>query len=127
VTDAPARATILVVDDERDARDIAGSLLANAGFDVLYAGNGAEAIALLRRRPVDLIVMDMMMPVMDGIAATRKLKGNAATAGIPILAITGDPGDALREEALAAGCDTYLVKPLHPVALISLVRHWVTR
>jgi two-component system sensor histidine kinase/response regulator len=125
VTASPAKATILVVDDERDARDIAGSLLANAGYEVLYAGNGAEAIALLRRRPVDLIVMDMMMPVMDGIAATRKLKSDPATAGIPILAITGDPGDALREDATAAGCDTYLIKPLNPVALISLVRHWV--
>jgi CheY-like chemotaxis protein len=125
VTVAPARSTILVVDDERDARDLAGSLLANAGYDVLYAANGAEAIALLGRRPVDLIVMDMMMPVMDGITATRRLKSNAATSRIPILAITGDPGDALREEATAAGCDTYLVKPLNPVALISLVQHWV--
>jgi CheY-like chemotaxis protein len=116
---------ILVVDDERESRDLAGDLLARAGYDVMYAANGSEAIAVLSRRPVDLVVMDMMMPVMDGIAATRRLKSDGATAKIPILAVTGDPGDALKKEALEAGCDTYIVKPIDPVAFVSLVKHWI--
>ena len=125
MTSSPVSATVLVVDDERDERDTTGDLLAQAGFDVLYASNGAEAVAILDRRAADLIVMDMMMPVMDGITAIGRIKSNDATARIPILVVTGDPGDALRADALAAGCDTYLVKPVNPVALISLVRRLV--
>jgi CheY-like chemotaxis protein len=125
VTDSPAKRSVLVVDDERDARDVMGDLLARAGYEIFYASNGAEAIALLKRRRVDLVVMDLLMPVMDGIAATRRLKSDASTANIPILAVTGDAGGALREDAIEAGCDTYMVKPLDSVAFISLVRHWV--
>jgi len=125
VTSPPARSTILVVDDERESRDLSGELLAHAGYKVMYASNGAEALAIVDSYAIDFIVMDMMMPVMDGITAIRRLKSDIDTARIPILAVTGDHGDALREEATAAGCDTYMIKPFNPLAFISLVRHWV--
>jgi CheY-like chemotaxis protein len=124
VTAPPAKRTVLVVDDERESRDLAGDLLSHAGYQVLFAANGAEALRVVEGRAVNLIVMDMMMPVMDGITAIRRLKSDILTARIPILAITGDPGSMLRDEAIEAGCDTYLTKPIDPVAFISLVRHW---
>jgi CheY-like chemotaxis protein len=119
--------TILVVDDERESRDIAGAVLAHAGYGVLYASNGVEALSIVGRSTVDLIVMDLMMPVMDGVTAIRRLKSGSQTAPIPILALTGDPGPALRLQAHEAGCDSYLIKPVNPAAFISLVRHWVKR
>jgi CheY-like chemotaxis protein len=119
-----ARPTILVVDDERDSRDLTGDLLASAGYGVLYAGNGSEALTIVKQWHVDLIVMDMMMPIMDGVTAIRRLKSDALNARIPILAITGDPGSALRQQAVEAGCDTFMTKPISPPAFISLVRQW---
>jgi CheY-like chemotaxis protein len=116
---------VLVVDDERAARDIAGELLATAGYGVMYAANGVEAIAVATQHKIDLVVMDMMMPVMDGATAIRRLKSDATTARTPILALTGDPGSVMRQEAMDAGCDTFLLKPLNPVAFVSLVRHWL--
>lgn len=127
MTAPAAKRTVLVVDDERESRDLAGELLTHAGYSVMYASNGIEALNIVGKWAVDLIVMDMMMPVMDGITATRRLKSDILTARIPILAMTGDPGDALRQEATEAGCDTYIIKPVDPVALVSLVRHWVDR
>ena len=122
---APPPRTVLVVDDERDSRDLAGELLAHAGYKVLYAANGLEAVNVASQWRVDLIVMDMMMPVMDGVTAIRRLKSDMLTARIPILAVTGDAGNALKEAATTAGCDTYITKPINPVAFISLVQHWL--
>jgi CheY-like chemotaxis protein len=125
VSNPPSKSTILVVDDERDSRDMTGELLAHAGYQVMYASHGMEALSIVDRYSIDFIVMDMMMPVMDGITAIRRLKSDIDTARIPVLAVTGDHGAALREEATAAGCDTYVIKPIEPVSFISLVRHWV--
>jgi CheY-like chemotaxis protein len=125
VTAPAAKKTILVVDDEREVRDVLGALLDRAGYSVFYASNGAEALSVVGRYSIDMIVLDLLMPVLDGIATIRRLKADLLTARIPILALTGDPGAALREEALQAGADTYSVKPLDSVAFISLVRHWV--
>ena len=114
--------TILVVDDERESRDAAGDLLAHAGFNVLFAANGSEALKTVERYKVDLIVLDLMMPVMDGVTAIRRLRTDTLTARVPILAITGDPGPVLREDTIAAGCDAYVVKPVNPGAFISQVK-----
>jgi CheY-like chemotaxis protein len=119
--------TVLVVDDDRESRELAGALLTHAGYDVLYAANGVEAVAIAEQWAIDLIVLDMRMPVMDGIAVIRNLKSDILTARVPILALTGDPGDALRLEATEAGCDTFITKPINPVAFVSLVQHWVSR
>jgi CheY-like chemotaxis protein len=124
---AQPKSTILVVDDERESRDFSGDLLAHAGHNVLFASTGAEALRAVDRYNVDLIVMDMIMPVMDGLAAIRKLKAGDGTSRIPVLAITGDPGSLLESDARAAGCDAYIVKPVDPSAFISLVGHWLRR
>jgi CheY-like chemotaxis protein len=125
VTEPSAKKTILVVDDEREVRDVIGALLDRSGYAVFYANNGAEALPIVDRYSIDMIVIDLLMPVMDGITTIRRLKSDILTARVPILALTGDPGAALRDEAMAAGADTYIVKPLDSVGFISLIRHWV--
>jgi CheY-like chemotaxis protein len=125
VTEPGTKKTILVVDDEREVRDVIGALLDRSGYAVFYANNGAEALSVVDKYSIDMIVLDLLMPVMDGIATIRRLKSDIMSARIPVLALTGDPGAALREEAMAAGADTYIVKPLDSVAFISLIRHWV--
>lgn len=125
MTEPGTKKTILVVDDEREVRDVIGALLDRSGYAVFYANNGAEALSVVDKYSIDMIVLDLLMPVMDGIATIRRLKSDIMSARIPVLALTGDPGAALREEAMAAGADTYIVKPLDSVAFISLIRHWV--
>jgi CheY-like chemotaxis protein len=127
VTGPAPKKTILVAEDEKESRDLVGELLTQAGYSVLYASNGVEAVNIAGKWAVDLIVMDMMMPVMDGIKATRKLKSDILTARVPILALTGDAGNALRQEATEAGCDTFMLKPINPIAFVGLVHHWVKR
>ena len=84
-------ARILVVDDEPDERFLLRRMFERAGHEVLDAADGAAALAIVRESPPDLIVTDMMMPVMDGAELIRRLRADPATAGIPIMASTGDP------------------------------------
>src|SRR5258708_9016325 len=90
-------ARILVVDDEPDQRFLLRRIFERAGHEVTDAGNGAAALTAVCESPPDLVVTDIMMPVMDGAEFIRRLRGNPATPGIPVLAATGDPylaGDA---------------------------------
>ena len=105
---------ILVADDDMDNRDIMAKVLAAAGFLVVLAENGARALDEVRRQTPDLILMDLSMPVLDGYAATRRLKSDPALAHIPVVALTAFAlaGDEAR--ARAAGCDGYIAKPCLP-------------
>jgi CheY-like chemotaxis protein len=104
----PAR--ILVVEDHLDSRDALRALLEAFGYTVLVATNGREAVdAALRHRP-DVILMDIMMPVMDGFEAIRELRRCAPTAGTPIIAVTAMEG--AQELALHAGADEFVRKPI---------------
>jgi circadian clock protein KaiC len=96
---------ILVVDDEPDERFLLRRMLKRKGYEVLDASDGAAALAIVRESPPDLILTDMMMPVMDGAELIRRLRSDPATAGIPILASTGDPG-------LAGSADVVMSKSL---------------
>jgi circadian clock protein KaiC len=96
---------ILVVDDEPDERFLLRRMLEREGYEVLDASDGAAALAIVRESPPDLILTDMMMPVMDGAELIRRLRSDPATAGIPILASTGDPG-------LAGAADVVMSKSL---------------
>ena len=119
--------TVLVADDQPEEREAVAELLGRAGYRVLHARDGAEAIRMVHENHPDLVVMDIVMPVMDGLAATRHLKDDPATASIPVLVLTGDQANATRENALAAGCNTYIAKPLNPMGFVSLVNHWLRR
>ena len=97
-------ARILVVDDEPDQRFLLRRIFERAGHEVSDAGNGAAALAAVRESPPDLVVTDMMMPVMGGAELIRRLRGEPATAGIPIMAASGD-------SHLAGDADAVLAKP----------------
>jgi CheY-like chemotaxis protein len=95
---------ILVVDDEPDLRYVLRRLFERAGHEVAEAGHGVSALECVRRSPPDLVVTDIMMPVMSGAELIRALRADPATTRIAILAATGDP-------TLAVGADTVLTKP----------------
>ena len=97
-------------------------ILEHFGYTVHVATNGRRAVDLAREHRPDLIVMDVQMPVMDGIAATRVLKADPATARICILALTAHAMSTDQQRLLDAGFDAYLAKPLEPKHLVSEVR-----
>lgn len=98
---------ILVVDDEPDFRFILRRIFERAGHQVVEADHGADALKSAHRSPPNLVVTDIMMPVMDGVELIRRLHDDPATAGIPILAVSGDC-------QLAVAADAVVPKPFHP-------------
>lgn len=118
-------AKILVVEDELTNREVAEVILKNQGYDVLVAINGQEAIERAHADMPDLIVMDILMPILDGLSATREIKADPATAHIPILAVTAKASNSDRDAAEAAGCDGFLAKPYRNKALVETVRQFL--
>ena len=118
---------ILVIEDQEDNRAILRDLLTSAGFSVLEAVNGVEGVTKARSELPDLILMDIQMPVMDGYEATRRIKADAATASIPIIAVTSYAlsGDEVR--AREAGCNGYVAKPFSPRQLLGQVRGFLDK
>jgi PAS domain S-box-containing protein len=116
--------TVLIVDDSSINRRIMAGLLEGAGIRTLTAAAGAEGVAMAREHRPDVIIMDIRMSGMDGIEATRHLMSQAATAAIPVLAVTASPDEATRAAALKAGCRDFLPKPLRAADLFErLARH----
>ena len=102
---------ILLVEDDPWSIDLIDRELKVLGYEVSIAKNGVQAVEMVASDPPDLIVMDILMPRMDGLQAATHIKNNPKTQGIPILAATAKalPGD--KEKCLAAGCDGYIAKP----------------
>ena len=113
---------ILVVEDQVDNRQILRDLLGNAGYDLVEAENGQEALAAVARQRPDLILMDIQLPVMDGYEATRRLKSDPGTKSIPIIVVTSYALSGDETKARAAGCDAYVTKPFSPRQLLAKVR-----
>lgn len=118
-------ARILVAEDHADSRDALHALLEAHGYEVVIARDGREAVSLAEGVPPDLILMDVMMPVMDGLTATRQLRAQTAFDGVPIVALTAMEGG--RERALEVGCDDYITKPIDLPAFFQKVRWWLER
>jgi CheY-like chemotaxis protein len=116
---------VLLVDDNQVNRQVAGEILKTAGCTVDLATNGYEAISLVEKKAYDLIFMDIQMPEMDGVTATRKLKEMQLDHLPPIVAMTAYSMGPDRERFLAQGMDDYLAKPIKGVNLINKVKHWV--
>jgi CheY-like chemotaxis protein len=103
---------ILLVEDNEVNRRLAGFLLRSQGYQVREATTAAAAFEMLETDRPDLIVMDIQLPGMDGLEATRKLKEQSVTADIPVVAVTSFAMKGDREKALAAGCAGYVTKPI---------------
>ncbi len=110
--------TILVVDDDVDARRIARTWLEGAGRRVLEAGDGRECLVTAQLEQPDVILLDLVLPDVDGWEAARALRADPTTAGIPILGLTGLAFPVLRKRAVEAGCDLVLTKPVSPTRLL---------
>ena len=113
---------ILVVEDQSDSRRIMRDLLTNAGFEVLEATSGREGLETAARERPDLILMDLQLPVIDGLEATRRIKADPALKAIPIIAVTSYALSGDNEKAMAAGCDGYFSKPVSPRALLAKIK-----
>jgi CheY-like chemotaxis protein len=109
-----APAGVLIVDDTADVREMYGEYFTARGFRVATARDGEAGIASATQHLPDVIVMDLSMPRLDGIAAIRYLKADARTRKVPVILLTGYPFKAIDEGALEAGADAFLTKPCLP-------------
>jgi CheY-like chemotaxis protein len=122
VTSVRERPLVLVAEDYSDCRDLLRLSLEHEGFDVVVAANGAEAITRAQELLPDLVVMDLSMPVCDGVDAARALKGDARTATIPVIGHTGHILPERLARARDAGCDTFVRKPVRTTAMAEKIR-----
>jgi two-component system, cell cycle response regulator DivK len=116
---------ILVVEDQEDNRQILRDLLANAGYDMIEAEDGMQAIAAASRHRPDLILMDIQLPTLDGYEATRRIKADPALTAIPIIVVTSYALSGDEDKAREAGCDAYVAKPYSPRALLAKIREYL--
>jgi two-component system cell cycle response regulator DivK len=105
--------TILIVEDNPSHMKLASALLSKSGYAVLAAADAESGIALARAKRPDLILMDIQLPGMDGLAATRRLKADAATRDIPVIAVTAYVAAHPERDILATGCAAIIAKPYH--------------
>jgi signal transduction histidine kinase/CheY-like chemotaxis protein len=120
--------TVLVVEDNAVNRMIALEMLQSLGIDVIEAEDGAQAVEQLARRPFDLVLMDCQMPVMDGYAATERIRQRETEMGLPrtpIVALTADAFDEDTAQAAAVGMDAHLAKPYTRAQLLEMIRRWL--
>jgi two-component system cell cycle response regulator DivK len=113
---------ILYVEDNDDNIYMLKNRLTRAGFNVIVATDGAQGVALAASEQPDLILMDLTLPNMDGEEATRRIKADPATKGIPVIALTANAMASDRERALAAGCDDFDTKPVELPRLLGKIR-----
>jgi CheY-like chemotaxis protein len=113
--------TILVVDDFDDTRLLLKTWLQKKGYRVIEAENGKQAVAEAASRQPDLIIMDVEMPELDGLSATRKIRTLANSEELPIVVVSAYGADQFRDDALAAGCNEYVSTPFEPEELEKLI------
>lgn len=111
----------LIVDDSVSMRRMVAYTLAQAGFDILEAGNGAEALDRLGGQPVQVVITDLNMPVMDGLSLVKEVRARPAYRFTPILMLTTESADAKKQEGRAAGATGWIVKPFVPEQLLKVV------
>jgi len=116
--------TILICDDESDIRRILNIYLSGEGYRILEAEDGQKALEILGSESVQLVLMDVMMPVMDGIEATRRLR---ETSSVPVILLTAKSEDADKILGLNIGADDYITKPFNPLEVIARVRAQLRR
>lgn len=118
----PAAPFILVADDYEDNREMYAEYLRFAGYQVVTAADGADALVKIFARPPDVIVLDLSLPKVDGWAVARTVKADPRTRTIPIVAVTGHALKGAERDARSAGADTFLIKPCLPEDLLAAVK-----
>ena len=116
---------ILVVEDQPDNRQILRDLLGSAGYELVEAENGVEALAAVAKRRPDLILMDIQLPILDGYETTRRMRSNSELRSVPIIAVTSYALAGDDAKALAAGCNGYVTKPYSPRQLLAKIREYL--
>jgi CheY-like chemotaxis protein len=115
----------MVVEDYDDTRLMLRQALETKGYRVLEAINGQEAVDIANREHPDLILMDLDLPILDGISATQRIRQQAQMDGVPIVAVTAYPMSYTRVKAFAKGCDEYMAKPIDLAELEELVTRYL--
>jgi CheY-like chemotaxis protein len=122
-----AKAKILVVEDNPLNRELFAAMLEPEGYEVVMAADAREGIDLAISEAPDLVLMDIGLPVIDGLEATRRLRQTAATAGLKIVVVSAHALESDRRRAEAAGCDGFVTKPIRRAELLlEIRRHLVT-
>ena len=116
------RQKILVIDDEASIRQIVETRLKLAGYEVITAADGVEALEQASTHQPNLIVLDIMMPKLDGFQLLRVLRGDPNSADTPLILLTALPEDKGKYAGILSGADQYLVKPVRPVALLQAIQ-----
>ena len=116
--DAPR---VLVVDDDEKIRRILHANLSNAGYTIETASNGAEAMRLLMQAPFDLVVADVEMPELDGLALVALVRADRVLQNLPVVLLSAHDSDDDMMKGLLQGADIYLTKPFHPTELLTAV------
>ncbi len=116
-TDRRAAKTVLLVDDEPDVVMMVRGRLASWGYEVVIAVNGQEALDAVRRRPPDLILLDLKMPILGGRDTCHQLKADPRFAKIPVVLMTSSSAGVVQEELRDIGADDYVLKPFEPAEL----------
>ncbi len=114
--------TVLLVEDNEDNRIVYSTILRHHGFRTVEAVDGEDALGKARESPPDLVLLDISLPGLDGWTVARHLRGDPATAAIPLLALTAHASPEARERARREGFNGYLAKPCDPAAVLAEVR-----
>jgi two-component system sensor histidine kinase/response regulator len=117
---------ILLAEDNYDCQMLAIWILTRAGYEVEVAENGQQVVEKVQQNSYDLILMDIQMPVMDGVTATTTIR-NLGYQSIPIIGLTGNAFKQDRDQCLEAGMNDYISKPVNPSKLIEMIRRWLCR
>jgi len=112
---------ILIVEDDRDIAQLIVHYLSLAGYETDVLGNGGEALALLRRTPADLVVLDRMLPGLDGLEVCRAMRADSTLAQVPVIMLTARAEESDRIVGLELGADDYVTKPFSPKELVARV------
>jgi DNA-binding response OmpR family regulator len=118
---------ILLVDDDTGLTQLLQLVFESRGFGVTLAYNGEEALEILEKELPEVILLDLMMPDVNGVEVCRQVRANPRMSHIPIIVLTARIGEEIQQEAMDAGATDYLVKPIRPSDLIRRVREVVTR
>lgn len=121
------RKKVLIVEDDTDLLEILRLSLKSAGFSIATAKNGIEALKKARTLLPDLILLDLVLPELDGFAVCETLRKDRVTASVPIIVVSGLASEFTRLAGFESGATDYVTKPFAPSELVSKVDHWVTR